>query len=74
MRYKYQNLRCVYWQQRFRDTGKLKIKSGSGGTQKPNREDIENIQSTVLAKPITTAKKIAGNISFILLDYYIKVY
>jgi hypothetical protein len=45
MRYKYQNLGCVYWQQRFRDTGKLKIKSGSGGTPKPNREDIENIQT-----------------------------
>jgi transposase len=74
MRYKYQNLRCVYWQQRFRDDGKLKRKSGSGGKPKPYREDIENIQSTILAKPITTAQKIVGNISFILLDYYIKVY
>jgi IS30 family transposase len=47
----------AYWQQRFRDTGKIKRKSDSNGKPKPNREDIENIRSTVLAKPITTASR-----------------
>ena len=50
----------AYWQQRFRETGELKRKSGTGGKPKLNREDIENIRSAVLAKP--TAQEIAGNI------------
>jgi hypothetical protein len=33
MRYKYQNLRCVYWQQRFRDTGKQKGNRVAVGNQ-----------------------------------------
>jgi transposase len=51
-----------YWQKRFRETGELKRKSGTGGKPKLTRENIENIRSAVLAKPITTAQEIAGNV------------
>jgi transposase len=64
----------AYWQQRFRETGELKRKSGTGGKPKYNREDIVNIRSAVQAKPITTAQEIAGNIlSPFLLLLFIKV-
>jgi transposase len=51
-----------YWQKKFRETGELKRKSGTGGKPKLTRENIENIRSAVLAKPITTAQEIAGNV------------
>jgi hypothetical protein len=51
-----------YWQKRFLETGELKRKSGTGGKPKLTRENIENIRSAVMAKPITTAQEIAGNV------------
>ena len=51
-----------YWQKRFRETGELKRKSGTGGTPKLTRENIENIRCAVLVKQITTAQEKARNV------------
>jgi hypothetical protein len=51
-----------YWQKRFRETGELKRELGTGGKPELTRENIQNIRSAVMAKPITTAQEIAGNV------------
>jgi transposase len=56
-----------YWQKRFLETGEPKRKSGTGEKPKLTRENIENIRSAVMAKPITTAQEIAGNVILFIL-------
>jgi transposase len=51
-----------FWQKRFLETGELKRKSGTGRKPKLTRENIDNIRSTVLVRPITTAQEIVGNV------------
>lgn len=53
----------VCWQKRHRDTGDVERKAGSGRPRKTNPEEDRRIRAAVAAKPITTAREIAG-ISF----------
>jgi transposase len=48
------------WQTRYRDTGDITRKVGSGRPRKTTPEEEENIALAVAAKPITTAQEIAG--------------
>jgi transposase len=50
------------WQNRFRETGSIIRKQGSGRPKKLTPENKEDIVLAVSAKPITTAKEIAGNL------------
>lgn len=50
------------WQNRFRETGSIIRKQGSGRPKKLTPENEEDIVLAVSAKPITTAQEIAGNL------------
>ena len=54
------------WQHRFRETGDIKRKPGSGRPKKLSRRDEMDILGAVSAKPITTAQEIAGKITISL--------
>lgn len=50
------------WQHRFRETGNIMRKRGSGRPTKLTPANEEDIVLAVTAKPITTAQEIAGNL------------
>jgi transposase len=50
------------WQHRFRKTGNIMRKRGSGRPTKLTPANEEDIVLAVTAKPITTAQEIAGNL------------
>ena len=50
------------WQNRFRETGSIIRKQGSGRPKKLTPETEADIVLAVSAKPLTTAQEIAGNL------------
>ncbi len=63
----------AYWQHRFRESGELLRKPGTGGKPKLTEDNIDDIRSAILAKPITTAQEIAGNIILLLFNSIINI-